>query len=245
MHNAYSLVKSKRISLACIMHTMTHDDRPEPAKRLEQARKNRGFKTPKDAARFFGWKYESYIQHEQGTRGIVRASGTYAKAFRVSEAWLLTGEGDITTPSNTVPIVGLAGAGPDGSVLFATGDSNFGEIPAPVNSTPSTEALEIKGDSMTGIANDGWIVTYDLKETPSEDHMGEPCVCWLNDGRVLIKTPFPGRGDGLFDLESTNAATMRDTPVSHFALITNIVPKKAAKKFIKRNPEHELTDINI
>lgn len=227
------------------MHTMTYDDRPEAAKRLEQARKQRGFKTPKDAARFFGWKYESYIQHEQGTRGIVRASATYAKAYRVSEAWLLTGEGEPSFIENVVPIVGLAGAGPDGSVLFASGDGSFGEIPAPVNSTPTTEALEIKGDSMTGIANDGWIITYDHKEPPSEEHIGEPCVCWLADERVLIKTPYHGRGDGLFDLESVNAATMRDVPVHYFALITNIVPKKAAKKFITRNPEHPITDLKL
>jgi phage repressor protein C with HTH and peptisase S24 domain len=72
---------------------MSFDDRPEPAKRLEQARRARGFKNPKDAARFFGWKYETYIQHEQGHRGIGRQSAKYATAFRVSEGWLLTGEG--------------------------------------------------------------------------------------------------------------------------------------------------------
>lgn len=72
---------------------MEYDDRPDQAKRLEQARINRGFRTAKDAARFFDWKYETYIQHEQGIRGIPRAAARYAKAFRVSEAWLLTGEG--------------------------------------------------------------------------------------------------------------------------------------------------------
>jgi hypothetical protein len=71
---------------------MEYDDRPDFAKRLEKARKDRGFRTPKDAARFFDWTYETYIQHEQGIRGISRAAGKYAKAFRVSEAWLLTGE---------------------------------------------------------------------------------------------------------------------------------------------------------
>lgn len=77
---------------------MDDDSRPDFAKRLEQARIDRGFATPKDAARFFGWTYETYIQHEQGIRGISRASGKYAKAFRVSEAWLLTGEGDLNEP---------------------------------------------------------------------------------------------------------------------------------------------------
>lgn len=92
MHYAHYGVKSKCISKPCILHIMEFDDRPEFAKRLEKARKDRGFRTPKDAARYFDWTYETYIQHEQGIRGISRAAGKYAKAFRVSEAWLLTGE---------------------------------------------------------------------------------------------------------------------------------------------------------
>lgn len=92
MHIAHLAVKSKCISKPCILHIMVFDDRPDFARRLEEARKNRGFRTPKDAARFFDWTYETYIQHEQGIRGISRAAAKYAKAFRVSEAWLLTGE---------------------------------------------------------------------------------------------------------------------------------------------------------
>ncbi|KQV27576.1 hypothetical protein ASC97_04135 [Rhizobium sp. Root1203] len=53
----------------------------------------RGFDEAKKAANFFGWNYSAYAQHENGTRGITRAAKMYAKAFRVSEAWLLTGEG--------------------------------------------------------------------------------------------------------------------------------------------------------
>ncbi|MFT4347721.1 XRE family transcriptional regulator, partial [Bartonella ancashensis] len=43
-------------------------------------------------AEYFGWNYSSYIQHEQGVRGISRAFAKYAKAFKVSEGWLLAGE---------------------------------------------------------------------------------------------------------------------------------------------------------
>ncbi|WP_342586165.1 hypothetical protein [Mesorhizobium hungaricum] len=93
MRYAHRFVKSKRISITCKMHTMAFDDRPDQAKRLEKARVNRGFRTAKEAARFFGWTYETYIQHEQGIRGISRAAGRYAEAFRVGEGWLLTGEG--------------------------------------------------------------------------------------------------------------------------------------------------------
>lgn len=69
------------------------DIRPDFAKRLEEARVARGFKTAKSACEYFGWNYNSYAQHEQGNRGISRVSSTYARAYRVSEAWLLTGEG--------------------------------------------------------------------------------------------------------------------------------------------------------
>nr|WP_246231241.1 helix-turn-helix transcriptional regulator [Rhizobium oryzihabitans] len=128
---------------------MKFDDRPDAAKRLEQARIARKFETAKDAAIYFGWSPDSYTQHENGTRGIVRAADKYAKAFRVSQGWLLTGEGDGPEKGPTmVQIVGKAGAGPDGSVLFATGDGNFGEVPAPEGSSVNTSALEVQGDSM-------------------------------------------------------------------------------------------------
>lgn len=168
-----------------------------------------------------------------------------APILETSVAWLLEGEGDETIKPHMIPIVGLAGAGPDGSVMFATGDGFFGETPAPVNAIASTEALEVRGDSMRGIANDGWIITYDEKKNPDDEHIGEPCVCWLEDDRVLVKIPFPGRGSGLFDLESINAPIMRDIPVRYFALVTNIVPRKAAQKFIKRNPKHPLSDLKV
>lgn len=76
------------------------DTRPEFAIRLEQARLARGFKTAKSACEYFGWNYNSYAQHEQGIRGISRVSSQYARAYRVSEAWLLTGEGTAPALNN-------------------------------------------------------------------------------------------------------------------------------------------------
>lgn len=245
MHNAHYAVKSKCISEPCILHSMEYDDRPDPAKRLEEARKSRGFKTPKEAATYFGWTYETYIQHEQGHRGITRAASKYAAAFRVSEGWLLTGEGAMGDAPRMVPIVGKAGAGPEGSVLFATGDGNFGEVEAPVDSSPSAEALEVEGNSMYGIANDGWILFYEDKEPPSAEHMGELCVCWLADQRVLVKFPQPGSQPGLFHLESANAPMMRDVVVEAFAIVTDIKTRKAARRYVRRNPGKDIDELAI
>lgn len=97
MQNAFFFVKSKRIDELCKMQTMENNDefdsRPDEAKRLTEARKARGFKTVKDAVDYFGWVYESYVQHENGLRGIKKQAHKYAKAYRVSPGWLLTGEG--------------------------------------------------------------------------------------------------------------------------------------------------------
>lgn len=144
-----------------------------------------------------------------------------------------------------VPIVGLAGAGPEGTVLFATGDGNFGEVDAPLDSSPTTAALEVRGDSMYGIANDGWIIFYEDREAPSPEHMGELCVCWLQDERVLVKIPQPGREFGLFNLESANAPTMRDVPVRAFSVVTDIKTRRAAKRYVKRNPDAPVVDIKV
>lgn len=223
---------------------MDFDDRPEAAKRLEKARVERGFRTAREACNYFSWNYNSYAQHENGTRGIGRMANVYARAYRVSEAWLLTGEGEPGS-ARMARIVGLAGAGPDGSVLFATGDDDFGEVPAPIDTGLQTVALEVRGNSMHGLANDGWLIFYEERTEPRADYMGEPCVCWLKDGRVLVKIPQPTRDPGLFNLESVNAPTMRDVPVREMALVTEIKTRRAAQKYLRRNPDQAFTDVKM
>lgn len=188
-----------------------------------------------------GMSKSGYVKLERGDRRIDSSHiARAAEVFDVAAAEVLG-----VAESRMAPIVGLAGAGPDGSVLFATGDSNFGEVPAPIDSSPTTEALEVRGDSMRGLANDGWILFYEEKLPPSRDHLEEPCVCWLPDGRVLIKIPYPGSRPGLFNLESVNAATMRDQVVDAMAIITDIKTRRAASRFVKRNPELKVDDLLI
>lgn len=89
---AHLIVKTKRTPMPCKMHRMS-EVKPDYAVRLTLARRKAGFKTAKAAALFHGWNKETYPQHENGTRGITRMAKRYAKAFKVSEAWLLTGTG--------------------------------------------------------------------------------------------------------------------------------------------------------
>jgi SOS-response transcriptional repressor LexA len=162
------------------------DDRPEPAKRLETARIHRGFATAKDASRYFGWVYETYIQHEQGIRGIGRQSKKYADAFRVSEGWLLTGEGEGPghTPLQRIPILTWVSAG-----TMARDDGQqdiIGETDA-ADLDPKGRwiALRVEGDSMDRISPPGSLIFVNMK-----DRRLVPNACYIitnGDGEATYK----------------------------------------------------------
>ena len=64
------------------------------AKRLEQARIAAGYVDPDSAAKALGIPYPTYRGHENGTSGFrVESAVTYARRFKVSLDWLLTGKG--------------------------------------------------------------------------------------------------------------------------------------------------------
>lgn len=200
VHNAHANVKSKRTSILCKMHVMAFDDRPEPAKRLERARKDRGFEDAKAAAKFFGWSYDTYAQHENGTRGLVRAAAKYAKAFRVSEAWLLTGEGQGSGRVAEVPLKGRVGAGAE---VLAIDDGGNETVDAPAECSPSTVAVEVSGDSMFPAYEDRTLLYYS-RLMPPEAMVNRRCVVQLASGKIFVKVLRRGSADGLWTLQSLN-----------------------------------------
>jgi len=156
VHNAHIGVKSKCTCDPVHFALMDFDDRPEAAKRLEEARVARGFKSARAAAEFFGWKYDSYAQHESGLRGLTRSARRYASAYGVSEGWLLTGEGNEEITS--VPLVSWVSAG----TLKKSDGVTSAEIEryVPVANLPRGDwmALTVRGDSMDRVAPEGSII---------------------------------------------------------------------------------------
>jgi hypothetical protein len=63
------------------------------AERLKAARIAAGHASARAAAEAHGWSVDTYAQHENGTRGLTSMAETYARAYRVTTAWLLTGSG--------------------------------------------------------------------------------------------------------------------------------------------------------
>lgn len=209
----------------------------EAHERLRWARKKAGFKSAAQAARALGVTGTTYTSHENGHRKFdATDAALYGRRFRVEAGWLLTGRG---APSAlySVPVVGYVSAG-DGQVQYAEGHGNFGEAPVPPGGSEKTVAVEVRGDSMRGIADEGWRVYYDdRRDPPNEGHLGRLCVVGLADGRVLVKKVYRGREPGLYDLESTNAATLHDMPVQWAALVTAIIPEYTARGIDRSNGE--------
>lgn len=183
------------------MHVMPYDDRPDAAKRLERARIERGFDDAKAAAKFFNWSYDTYAQHENGTRGITRAAAKYAKAFRVSEAWLLTGEGTGPGASPEVPLKGRVGAG---AKVYAIDDGGHETVEAPADCRPSTVAVEVSGDSMFPAYEDGTLLYYS-RLLPPHEMVNRRCVVQLANGKIFVKILRKGSMEGLWTLQSLNA----------------------------------------
>lgn len=125
----------------------------------------------------------------------------------------------------SVPIVGFVGAG--GQILFSEGQGPFGEAKMPPKGVhPATVAVVVRGDSMSGLLEDGWTIYYDSRlDEPSESLLGKLCVIELADGRVLVKKLYKGRGPGLYDLYSANAEPLQDQPVRWAAKVNWIEPK--------------------
>lgn len=194
---------------------------------LKQLRLAKGWKQ-EEAAAAMGLSYGGYNKLEYGENQLTLVTiANAAKVYGVPKSYVLAGP-------ETVPIVGFAGAGPNGEVVFEESAGELGEAPMPPGGTDRTVALEVRGRSMRGIAENGWLVYYDDRKDPiTDDLVGELCVVSVPERGVLVKTPQRGRIPGHFDLESTNDETMRDVRIEWAALVTAIVPRRAARKLKK------------
>ena len=141
--------------------------------RLKLAREAADYESASAAARAFGWKIHTYKHHESGQRGFPRSKAMqYARAFRVSAGWLLTGEGAAPARGGaargmagqhkieTVTVVGAVQAGvwrealewPEGDryAISTLASTRFPGLPR--------FALEVRGDSMNRTVRNGWII---------------------------------------------------------------------------------------
>lgn len=167
--------------------------------RLREARLSRGFRSAAEAARQFQWNITSYQQAENGTRPPTRDKITeYARNFRVSVSWLLTGNG---TPEE----IDIRGVPYLGHIDQASGylvREDFAtkiEVPAPPGATQHTVAIKARGGGR--VVCDGALLYFENRGQPATDDMlGKLCIVAIDENRVVVRRIEPGTRPGHYNL---------------------------------------------
>lgn len=138
--------------------------------RLAKARQKAGYETAREAARSLGVNVQTYASHENG-HGAVRADTAvkYARKFKVSLDWLLTGKGDMlhqgVVPADIeqrgLPIVGdiRAGAWLDTTLLEPSSEETLPVARDERWPRARQYALRVLGNSMDQLFPEGCYVT--------------------------------------------------------------------------------------
>lgn len=201
--------------------------------RLKIAREKAGYKSAAKAAEALGMSYPTYAGHENGTRGLRKNIERYAQFYRVSVDWLLTAKGEgpkngrpmrgPLPPPGQVRLMGRVGAG---QVFTPFDDDSVEYVEAPEGVPPSTEAVEVDGNSMFPAYEDRSLIYYS-KILPPEMMVNRRAVIRLADGSMTVKVLRMGSEPGLWTLQSINAQyeDMTDKVVEWAAPIDWVKPR--------------------
>tara|TARA_Y100001947_G_scaffold155109_1_gene160570 strand:+ start:622 stop:1305 length:684 start_codon:yes stop_codon:yes gene_type:complete len=188
----------------------------ETADRLREARVAAGYSSVQDACAAFGWKYSTYAGHENGQRGIrADALQRYAKAYRVTVEWLLTGKGGSSRsvaandPITRIPLYDLrASAGPGALVDEESEPMGYQpyreqELSRLTRANPDMLAvITVGGDSMWETLHDGDKVLVDRSVNRvvrdgiyilsfEDELLVKRCQRDLETGEVIVRSDNP------------------------------------------------------
>lgn len=134
---------------------------------------------------------------------------------------------DQLLPAPQIPVIGYVGAG---ARVYPYEDSlGAGET---MDRPPMTQgdlfAVEVRGDSMLPLAEEGWHIVYTAEATVDENMvMNRVCVVQLDDGdgSMLVKRVTRGTRPQHYHLLSLNAPTIEDARLRWAAVVKAIVPR--------------------
>lgn len=125
-----------------------------------------------------------------------------------------------------LPVVGYVGAG---AAVYPIDDNAHGQGFATVERPPFVKgeavAVEVRGDSLIPVAEDGWRLVYVGEQTIiEEDVLNRLCVVALTDGRILVKRLIRGSDPQRYHLVSTNAPMIENAEILWAAKVRAIIP---------------------
>lgn len=129
-------------------------------------------------------------------------------------------------PAPQVPVIGYVGAG---ARVYAYDDllNTDESIDRPPMAQGDLLAVEVKGDSMLPLAEEGWHIVYTQEATVDENEvLNRVCVVQLDeDGSMLVKRVLRGTRPYHYHLASTNASLIEDVMLRWAAVVKAIVPR--------------------
>lgn len=194
--------------------------------RLKRAREAAGYGTAADAARAMGAKTTTYQGHENSGRGLrVPVLERYAKFFRVSPEWLMTGK-PTPEPKTDYPRVMIHG--------YVKGGAEIEEAPAEMFmrqkdflelwNVGQVGALEVEGDSMRPRFLPGEFILFETSPRLPAELIDQYAIVQTLDGRRMIKILRRGRSEGKWRLDSHNAEPMEDVELLAAWRYCGVVP---------------------
>lgn len=147
--------------------------------------------------------------------------GNYRDAINDLYAELVLALDDGEEPVMQVKLAGFVGAGQE---IYHFEEGGAGTVEAPPYASSSSEAVEVRGESMWPLFEEGTLLYYS-KLLPPDQMVGRRCVVHLEDGRMLVKSLRKGSERGLYTLVSLNAPDIEDVAVTWAAPIDWIKPR--------------------
>jgi Peptidase S24-like len=146
-----------------------------------------------------------------------------APVLKTTAAWLLEGVGD-PTPGNTVQVAGRIGAGAEIQPEFEQIPSKgLYEIEVPFPVPADAIAFQIEGDSMWPRYDPGDVIICWRQGTNVNEVIGWEAAVRTALGKRYLKRIRRGTTSGTFDLESHNAAPIRNVRIEWAAEIKGVV----------------------
>jgi len=125
-----------------------------------------------------------------------------------------------------VRVIGYVGAG---QRVYAYDDMLYSgdTIDRPPMTSGDLLSVEVKGDSMLPLAEEGWHIVYTAGATVDENEViGRVCVVQMDeDGAMLVKRVIRGTKPYHYHLVSMNAAAIEDVKLRWAAVVKAIVPR--------------------
>lgn len=209
-----------------------------PHDRLRRARIEAGFETAAAARERFGWAVGTYPHNENGNASFsYKRAKEYAHAYGVRVEWLMDGIGPMRDGEEPMcRIIGAVGADPGGEVIQTTGQPALDMVPPPPGGSGDEVALEVRGHSMRGFADDGALVYIsDQRTPPTPDMFNQVVLVETEDGRVLLKRLRRGSHSEVYDLESINGPPLEDQRLVWAAHVVAVIPPYHARRLIVRS----------